>query len=160
MSRGISLTTVNHDRKEGSLEEWRLLYQADALHRKEINRALARRSVTVAQIHALAVLDAANRPLPLTHLAEALLQESPSTTRLVDRMAARGLVRRHGDSTDRRRSLVEATDKGRELLEHARELVIETSTTAFGVLTERQRAVFKRLLFRFADAARERVRFT
>ena len=138
-------------------EEWRRLYEAFALLRKETDRALAPLAGTVAQAYLLAVLDVVGRPLPVTELARTMLQESPSVTRLIDRMSYRGLVRRLPDPTDRRRSLVAATEKGKRLFEQLRKPAKETSDEAFGVLSPRERSTFKRLLLKFTNAARQRV---
>jgi MarR family transcriptional regulator for hemolysin len=141
-------------------EEWRLMYEAYALLRKETDRALLPLGMTVAQAYVLAVLDIVRRPLPVTELARVMLQESPSVTRLVDRMSARGLVKRLDDPTDRRRSLVAATDRGKETLEQVRRPANETSSEAFGALTARERATLKRLLRKFTEAALDRVAIT
>jgi MarR family transcriptional regulator for hemolysin len=138
-------------------EEWRRLYEASALLRKETDRALAPLSITVAQAYLLAVLDVVGRPLPVTALARAMLQESPSVTRLIDRMSNRGLVKRLSDPTDRRRSLVAATERGKRIFEALRRPAKETSEEAFGVLSPRERSTFHRLLLKFSDAARQRV---
>jgi DNA-binding MarR family transcriptional regulator len=137
-------------------EEWRLMYEAFALLRKETDRALLPLGMTVAQTYVLAVLDVVERPLPVTELARVMLQESPSVTRLVDRMSARGLVERLDDPTDRRRSLVAATTKGKKVLEEVRKPANATSDEAFGALTARERATLKRLLRKFTDAALSR----
>jgi DNA-binding MarR family transcriptional regulator len=137
-------------------EEWRRLYEAFALLRKETDRALAPLTVTVAQAYVLAVLDVVGRPLPVTELARAMLQESPSVTRLIDRMSHRGLVKRLSDPTDRRRSLVAVTEKGKRVFQQLRRPAKETSDEAFGVLSARERSTFHRLLLKFAGAARQR----
>ena len=132
------------------------MYEAYALLRKETDRALAPGGMSVAQTYVLAILDVVRRPLPVTELSRVMLQESPSTTRLVDRMSERGLVERLDDPTDRRRALVAATDKGKDLLEQTRAPANATSTEAFGVLSRQERATLKRLLGKFADGARRR----
>ena len=155
-----TLVPMNNSNTAADTEEWRLLYGAYALLRKETERALAPWQTTVAQAHVLAVLDVTGRPLPVTELARVMLQESPSVTRLVDRMSIRGLVKRLDDPSDRRRSLVAATDKGKEILEEVRRPANETSNGAFGVLSQRERATLRRLLRKFGEAARERVGVT
>jgi DNA-binding MarR family transcriptional regulator len=142
---------------ERTLAEWMLMYGAFALLRKETERALAPWPMTVAQAYVLALLDAVGRPLPVTRVAKAMLQESPSVTRLVDRMCSRGLVRRLPDPADRRRSLVAPTDRGRELLRQTRRAAAATSNEAFGALSPRERTTLKRLLRKFTDAARDRL---
>jgi DNA-binding MarR family transcriptional regulator len=48
-----------------------------------------------------------------------MVNPSPDVTRLIDRLARRGLVRRLRARTDRRVSLTRITPKGLELLERA-----------------------------------------
>jgi len=55
----------------------------------------------------------AGRPLRMTELAGRVLISRPSTTRVVDRLVARGWLRRTGDPDDRRVVLVELTPEGR-----------------------------------------------
>ena len=64
--------------------------------------------------------------VPLGELAEICLIEQSTATRLIDRMAARGLVEKKVDGDDRRRALVCITPAGRSaasgLMEQAREI--------------------------------------
>ena len=154
LHQALELLPKESDR---TLAEWQLLYGAFALLRKETERAMAPWPMTVAHAYVLALLDAVGRPLPVTRVAKAMLQESPSVTRLVDRMSSRGLVKRLADPSDRRRSLVAPTDKGRELLRQTRGAAAEASNEAFGVLSHRERATLKRLLRKFTEAARNRL---
>ncbi len=58
-------------------------------------------------------------PLPVNTIGKKLLLTSGSITTAVDRLEARGLVRRAEDPNDRRVRLVELTDDGRELIKPA-----------------------------------------
>ena len=69
----------------------------------------------------------ADQQASITHLAERMILRHNSTVELVDRAERAGLVRRENDPTDMRRSLVQLTPQGREILEqlveeHLREL--------------------------------------
>jgi DNA-binding MarR family transcriptional regulator len=57
----------------------------------------------------------ADAPKSAGQLAEATALSSAATTTLLDRLEARGLVRRVRDTSDRRRVLVELTEEGRRL---------------------------------------------
>ncbi|MFE7902336.1 MarR family winged helix-turn-helix transcriptional regulator [Streptomyces sp. NPDC057424] len=57
--------------------------------------------------------------LRMTDLAEAVSFSSGGFTRLADRMAKEGLIRRDPDPADRRAALAVLTEKGTEALEHA-----------------------------------------
>ena len=58
--------------------------------------------------------------IPMNELAERILYSKSGFTRVVDRMANAGLVRRVRPDHDRRSILVVLTDKGTETMEHAR----------------------------------------
>ncbi|TFC69899.1 MarR family winged helix-turn-helix transcriptional regulator [Cryobacterium sp. TMT2-4] len=58
---------------------------------------------------------AAGRRLRLRDLNRQVLLTQPSVSRLVDRLAARGYVRKHTDPTDGRGALIELTDAGFDL---------------------------------------------
>ena len=69
----------------------------------------------------------ADQQASITYLAERMILRHNSTVELVDRAERAGLVRRDNDPTDLRRSLVQLTPQGVELLErlvaeHLREL--------------------------------------
>jgi MarR family transcriptional regulator for hemolysin len=141
---------------EQETEEWRLLSEAFTLLRKETDRALAPLGTSSPQVYVLAILDVLGRPLPLTVVADVMRLESPTVTRLVDRMTRRGLVERLPDSSDRRRALVAATDRGRELLEQVRGPIRDLIEETFGGLSPRERASFKRLIGKFIESTRRR----
>jgi len=54
-------------------------------------------------------------PMRMRTLSETVLLSQPGLSRLVDRLVARGLVRRHKDPEDGRGVLVELTDEGRAM---------------------------------------------
>ena len=62
---------------------------------------------------------AENQRMTHTRLSERLLLTGGGVTRLVDRMAKNGLVKRRASRKDRRTSNVVITEKGQELLEAA-----------------------------------------
>ncbi len=69
----------------------------------------------------------ADQQASITYLAERMILRHNSTVELVDRAERAGLVRRDNDPTDLRRSLVQLTPQGVEILErlvaeHLREL--------------------------------------
>lgn len=58
--------------------------------------------------------------VPLSQICVEMLADNSNLTRLVDRLEARGLVRRAPDSHDRRVSLVQLTDAGAALIDQLR----------------------------------------
>jgi DNA-binding MarR family transcriptional regulator len=67
----------------------------------------------------LRILRGSSDGLPRGEIAERMVNQSPDVTRLIDRLARRGLVRRSRVRLDRRLSVTRITDKGIALLERA-----------------------------------------
>lgn len=92
----------------------------------------ARHGLTAQQYNALRLLRAAHpATVPTLTLAGRLVSRAPDITRLLDRLAGRGLVDRARPADNRRTVMVGVTDAGRSLLEdlaaevrdcHARQL--------------------------------------
>jgi MarR family transcriptional regulator, 2-MHQ and catechol-resistance regulon repressor len=85
-------------------------------------------------------------PQPVNTIGAKVLLTSGSITAAVDRLEARGLVRRGNDPQDRRARIVHLTRPGRKLIacafgEHSR-----TMEEAVGVLSTGERATLLRLL--------------
>lgn len=73
--------------------------------------------VTFARYEVLVLLTFSRRgTLPLSKIGERLMVHPTSVTNAIDRLEAGGLVRRVPDTVDRRRTLAELTDAGREVV--------------------------------------------
>ncbi len=86
--------------------------------------------VTLTQYRSLVIL-AAQGPLGVASLAEAVAVTPPTASRLVDRLVHKGLVRRRTDRHDRRQVRIGLTESGRHLVD---------------VVTDRRRAEIVALL--------------
>ena len=73
-------------------------------------------ALSLVHLNVLMILGA-DGALPMNQLADALDVSQASTTGIVDRMEQRGLVTRERDPDDRRVTLVELTDRGRQAIE-------------------------------------------
>lgn len=71
--------------------------------------------VTMAQCKAMSFLASAGAS-PISSVADALRIGRPAGSSLIDRLVQQGLVCRTEDSEDRRRTLADLTDQGRELV--------------------------------------------
>ncbi len=80
-----------------SIDEAGVLWAASMILRKEAKRGIAVPGLTLPQASLLGILGGAGQPLTATEISRRLLQESPGTTMLVDRMCARKLVERVKD---------------------------------------------------------------
>ena len=98
--------------------------------------ALVDAELTLAQYRVLVFLDRGDRP---ASDVAALLDVTPSTvTSVVDGLVGRDLVRRGTDVSDRRRVVLQLTEKGREVLRQGDQLVAERLGRLLGYLADEQ----------------------
>jgi DNA-binding MarR family transcriptional regulator len=113
-------------RDSGSEAFLSLLVAADVL-RSRFDRICAEFGITHGQYNVLRILRGAHPTgHPRCEIAARLLERAPDVTRLVDRLAAQGLVERSKSREDRRVSLTRITEKGLALLDE-----MEPSVAAF-----------------------------
>lgn len=92
-----------------------------------VDRALAGLGLSFARYEALVLLHFSRRgSLPLGKMGDRLQVHPTSVTNIVDRLEAQGLVRRLHHPTDRRTTLAEITEDGREVVERATAAVVAT----------------------------------
>lgn len=84
---------------------------------------------------------------PGTLIGETLVTSGTMTNR-IDRLAARGLVRRQRDPDDGRGVLVQLTDPGRTLVDTALESLVERERALLAHLSDRDRVTLAALLRR------------
>ncbi|AOY93194.1 MarR family transcriptional regulator [Cupriavidus sp. USMAA2-4] len=89
-----------------------LLARASHLVSGEFHRQVEAAGLSVAEWRVLATL-ADRSGCPVGELAQITLNKQPTLTKLLDRMAAEGLVERRSGETDRRTALVWITAAGR-----------------------------------------------
>ena len=101
-----------------------LLAQASHLISGEFHRIVTAKGFTVSDWRVLASLDGAE-PMSLGALARLTTMKQPTLTRIVDRLQARGQVRRIAHETDRRITLIQITAAGDKLVAGLIELAKE-----------------------------------
>jgi MarR family transcriptional regulator, 2-MHQ and catechol-resistance regulon repressor len=100
------------------LHIWLVLWKTSRAVEAQAHRSIARFGMVMSDFGVLEAL--LNRgPLSAKQLGEKVLLTSGSMTAAVDRLAARGLVRREDDIHDRRACIVQLTTAGRRLIEGA-----------------------------------------
>lgn len=85
-------------------------------------------------------------------LAQQLGMEGPSLVRLLDKLAAQGLVRREADSSDRRANQLWLTDAGQALVGRIEIRLDALRAEVFGTLSEAQVQVVLTLWEQIAQA--------
>ncbi len=128
-----------------------LLRTSDLL-RRSVAAVVETQGITTQQFNVLRILRGAGAEgLPTLVVAERMVEQTPGVTRLLDRLEAKGLVRRERCSKDRRQHLCWITQEGRTLLERLDGPVLAASERSLARLSEAQRITLIRLL----DAIRQ-----
>ncbi len=107
------------------------------------------------QAYVCSVLRRAGRPLRMGDIARFLCVEPQTVTGLINRMAAKGLVRRMPSLEDRREVLLEVTDEGRERSRRALLLTQTVRKRAFASLGLEQHVALARVMMQIRDLALE-----
>jgi DNA-binding MarR family transcriptional regulator len=93
------------------------LLVAASFIRERMDRLCEAHSITHGQYNVLRILRGAHPAgYPRGEIGARMVERAPDVTRLIDRLARRGLVERARSSEDRRLSVTRITDKGLELL--------------------------------------------
>jgi DNA-binding MarR family transcriptional regulator len=123
-----------------------LLRTADVV-RRYIGRVLEPFGVTTQQFNVLRILRGAGpEGLPTLAISERMIEEAPGITRLLDRLEAKGLVRRERCPEDRRQVLCYATPAGLELLGRIDGAMNNADEQGLGMLSDKDKAELIRLL--------------
>jgi len=103
-----------HPEREASVT---LLRTGDVM-RHAVESALRPWGVSPEQYNAMRILrGAGDQGLPTLEIANRMVARSPNITRLIDKMAAKGLAERHPGQNDRRVVRISVSARGRSLLE-------------------------------------------
>lgn len=140
---------MNNDDRSGELLE--LLYGVLRGVRRDAAARLELQGTTPGQLRLLRTLERCDGPRRLGELAAALDVAPRSVTSKVDQAEEHGLVRRLPDPTDRRATLLELTDDGRQLLAAISAQRHEGVAERLGRLSEDDQAELLRLLRAVAD---------
>lgn len=103
--------------------------------------------------YTLLALIAENPGGSLARLARALAVTAPNITMWVDKLEARGLVRRAPSATDRRSQVLEATPQGAALAREATQRILQAEQQALAeALSPAEQAILVELLHKVACA--------
>ena len=123
-----------------------LLRTAD-LVRRAVSQAVETHDITLQQYNVLRILrGAGEKGLPTLEIADRMIEHAPGVTRLLDRLEAKGLVRRERCREDRRQVLCWLTPAGLELVERLDEPVDNADVEAVAQLTPEDQEKLLRLL--------------
>lgn len=117
--------------------------------RRRFASLLEPRGITLQQYNVLRILRGASpEPLPTLEVADRLIEQTPGVTRLLDRLEAKGLVRRARCKEDRRQVHCWITPEGLGLLQDLDPVVDAEDDRLFEGLSRSEQAQLVRLLER------------
>jgi len=123
-----------------------LLRTAD-LVRRAVSRAVEPHDITLQQYNVLRILrGAGDQGLPTLEIAERMIEQAPGVTRLLDRLEAKGLVRRERCRHDRRQVLCWLTRPGAELVATLDEPIDQADVEAVAMLEPEEQDRLLRML--------------
>lgn len=113
-----------------------LLRTADAV-KNNVAKAIEPHGITLQQYNVLRILKGSYpNPLPTLEIGERMIERQPGVTRLLDRLAAKQLVRRKRCTKDRRLMHCWITDAGLQLLENLDPAINQADSQAMSSLPE------------------------
>jgi DNA-binding MarR family transcriptional regulator len=101
------------DRRHPGNDAWEALMSAHATLIRHLADQDIWQDVSMKEYDVLYALSKCPEPIRLTELNQHVLLSQPALSRMADRLAARGLVRRVTDDQDRRGVRLSLTDEGR-----------------------------------------------
>ncbi len=110
-----------------------------------------REGITAQQFNILRILRGANEPLSTLQIRQRMLDKMSDTSRIVDRLVLKTLVKKCTSAADKRLVDVSITDKGRKLLEKMDKYDTEMDSI-LGNLSENEVRVFNKLLDKIRNA--------
>ena len=136
-------------RNPHACEAWELLLKLFFSQRADLPALAAEFDLSPVQCHVLGLIEP-GQPLPMGRIAETLACDASNVTGLVDRLEARGLVRRQPSDQDRRVKVLDLTPAGARL----RTVVLERMTRppdSLSRLSPSQQRNLVRILRRLLD---------
>ncbi|SRR5881409_668584 len=110
-------------RNPHAFEAWELLLKLFFSQRADLPALAAEFDLSPVQCHVLRLIEP-GQPVPMGRIAETLACDASNVTGLVDRLEARGLIRRQPSEEDRRVKVLDLTPAGARL----RAVVLERMT--------------------------------
>ena len=99
--------------------------------------------ISIQQYNVLRILRGAKKAITVNSVKERMIQKSPNSTRLMDKLCEKGLIERTRCENDRRVVYVEINSNGLKLLE---EIKIEEFDQHMHILSEKEAKELNRLL--------------
>ncbi len=113
--------------------------------REKLQAIFDREDLTMQQFNILRILRGSNVPLSTLQIRERMLDKMSDTSRIVDRLVAKGLVKKIVNKTDKRLVDVSISEKGKKIL-HKTDVFESEIAQLTGNLSESEAKTLNRLL--------------
>ncbi|MEO6220933.1 MAG: MarR family transcriptional regulator, partial [Ginsengibacter sp.] len=137
----ISQSSFRNDFQKGIIN---LIYTYNWMNEK-MKKVFDKEGITGQQYNILRILRGAGKPISTLQIRERMLDKMSDTSRIVDRLIAKGLVKKGTCKTDRRLVDVMITDKGKKMLERLDQRQDDLDNI-IGNLNEKEAATLSELL--------------
>ena len=107
------------------------------------NEMLKPFKISVQQYNVLRILRGAGKPITVKSVKDRMIQKSPNSTRLMDKLCDKNLIERMRCENDRRVVYVEISEKGLRILD---EINMEVLNDHMNTLTEKEAKMLNQLL--------------
>ncbi|MEJ7611815.1 MAG: MarR family transcriptional regulator [Ferruginibacter sp.] len=121
-----------------------IIYSANWLN-EQVKHQLDKEHITQQQFNILRILRGAGAPISTLQIRQRMLDKMSDTSRIVDRLVLKGLVKKNACENDKRRVDVYITAKGKKLLEKTDRYEDEMDAIA-GALSDADAKMLNRLL--------------
>jgi DNA-binding MarR family transcriptional regulator len=121
-------------------EAWALIWQIVQANKPRMVRLAQELDLAPMQLHALRILEP-GKEVPMRALAQSLFCDPSNVTGIVDRLEARGLIKRREADHDRRVKILTITDQGRLMRERATRRMLEPPPELAALPSDAQRAL-------------------
>ncbi len=126
------------------------LFRTADLLRRRFAEVMEAEGVTFQQYNVLRILRGASKAVPTLTIAERMVEKTPGVTRMLDRLEAKGWVRRERCTADRRQVLCSITQAGLDRLDALQPPVDALDDTCMAMLSQED----QKTLIRMLDAIR------
>ena len=113
LEKDISQTTFRNDYQKGVIN---FIYTYNWLNEK-MKLIFDKEKITGQQFNILRILRGAGKPISTLQIRQRMLDKMSDTSRIVDRLVFKGLVKKNACENDKRLVDILITDKGKKLLE-------------------------------------------
>lgn len=112
---------------------------------KKQNTYMSKYDISIAQFNVLRILRGANDTISVNTVKQRMIEKSPNTTRLMDKLIEKGLIFRDRDENDKRIINVKITNAGLELLAKI-DIEFDQELTMLDVLSDEEANTLSDLL--------------